>query len=96
MSAKESSLWKPGLASRDMVENWKKYHIHFYTLEQPFSLTLRDELGLDLGWSKVVNFMFLHSKFAIFICSKKLEFMKFIRYLLSVWFCFVFSLEKGA
>lgn len=65
----DSSLWKPGLASRAMEQNWKKYHIHFYIhLGTYFHSTSG---MLNLGWSKAVNFMFLHSKSAILIFSKK-------------------------
>lgn len=65
----DSSLWKPGLASRAMEQNWKKYHIHFYIhlgtyFHSPSGM-------LNLGWSKAVNFMFLHSKSAILIYGKK-------------------------
>lgn len=67
--ANESSLWKPQLASRTMEQNWKKYHIHFYTL---LSTYFHSPSGmLNLGWFKVVNFMFLHSKLTILIYSLK-------------------------
>lgn len=90
MHANESSLWKPGLEDRAMEQNWKKYHIHFYIL---LSNYFHSPSGmLNLGWSKVVNFMFLHFKFGILIYRlKKMGCTQFssCRYLLRILFLFL-------
>lgn len=49
--ANESLLWKPRFASRAKEQNWKKYHINFYTLLSTYFHSPSEMLSL--GWSEI-------------------------------------------